>query len=104
MDERYPNTTGRTLSPAAPHGERSMTDQAREVAQSARQGIEQAGEYLNETVSKTQEMVTRYTDGGVDRVKEDVVEYTRKQPMTALLIATGAGLLLGMLMSVGTRR
>ena len=104
MDERYPNTTGRTWSPTAPQGERSMTDQAREVAQSARHGLEQAGEYLNETVSKTQEMVTRYTDGGVDRVKEDVVEYTRKQPMTALLIATGAGLLLGMLMSVGSRR
>jgi ElaB/YqjD/DUF883 family membrane-anchored ribosome-binding protein len=104
MDERYPNTTGRTWSPTAPQAERSMTDQARDVAHSARQGLEQAGEYLNETVSKTQDMVARYTDGGVDRVKEDVVEYTRKQPMTALLIATGAGLVLGMLMAVGGRR
>ena len=104
MDERYPNTTGRTWSPTAPQGERAVTDQAREVVQSARQGLEQAGEYLNETVTKTQQAVSRYTDGGVDQVKQDVVEYTRKQPMTALLIATGAGLVLGMLMSVGSRR
>ena len=104
MDERYPNTTGRTWSPTASPGERSMTDQARDVAQSARQGLEQASEYINDTVSKTQEIVTRYTDGGVERVKEDVAEYTRKQPMTALLIATGAGLVLGMLMAAGSRR
>jgi ElaB/YqjD/DUF883 family membrane-anchored ribosome-binding protein len=104
MDERYPNTTGRTWTPSAPQGEQGVTEQAREVVQSARQGLEQAGEYLNDTVSKTQQAVARYTDGGVDQVKQDVVEYTRKQPMTALLIATGAGLLLGMLMSVGSRR
>ena len=104
MDERYPNTTGGTWSPSAPQGERGVTEQAREVVQSARQGLEQAGDYVNETVSRTQQAVARYTDGGVDQVKHDVVEYTRKQPMTALLIATGAGLLLGMLMSVGSRR
>jgi ElaB/YqjD/DUF883 family membrane-anchored ribosome-binding protein len=104
MDERHPNTTGRNWSPSATPGEQGMTEQAREVVHSARQGLEQAGEYLNETVSKTQQAVARYTDGGVDQVKQDVVEYTRKQPMTALLIATGAGLVLGMLMSVGSRR
>ena len=104
MDERYPNSTGRTWAPTGVQGERSLTEQARDVAQTARQGLEQAGDYLNETVTKTQEVVSRYADGGVDRVKEDVVEYTRKQPMTALLIAIGAGLLLGMLMAVGSRR
>ena len=103
MDERYTSTADRTWS-STQHGERSMTDQARDVVQSARQGLEQASGYVNDTVSKTQEIVTRYTDGGVERVKEDVAEYTRKQPMTALLIATGAGLVLGMLMAAGSRR
>lgn len=104
MDERYPNTTDRTWAPAAPHGERSIGDQARDVVQTAREGVEKAGEYLNDTMSKTQQVVARYTDGGVDKVKQDVVEYTRQQPVTALLIATGAGLLLGMLMAAGGRR
>jgi len=107
MDERHPNTTDRTWSPASSRGERSMTEQARDVVQGAREGLEQAGEYLNDTVTKTQQAaqqaVNRYKDGGVDQMKRDVVEYTRQQPMTALLVATGAGLLLGMLMAAGRR-
>ena len=69
----------------------------------AREGLEHASEYITDAVAKTQETVTRYRDGGMDLVKKDVVEYTREQPVTALLIATGAGLLLGMLMAVGRR-
>ena len=107
MDERYPNTSDRTWSSQ----NRSMTDQARSAVDSAREGLGQAGEYITDTVSKTgeyindtmtktQQTVARYRDGGMDQVKQDVVEYTREQPVTALMIATGAGLLLGMLMAV----
>ena len=107
MDEKYPNTTDRTWSPGSSRGERSMTEQARDVVQGAREGLGQAGEYLNETMDKTldktQQVVNRYKDGGVDQMKQDVVEYTRQQPMTALLIASAAGLLLGMLMAAGRR-
>lgn len=112
MDERYGSTTDRTWTPQ--QGERSITDQARGAVEGAREGLEQAGTYLNDTmqktqqalndtVQKTQQAVARYRDGGVDQVKQDVVEYTKQQPMTALMIATGAGLLLGMLMAVGRK-
>jgi ElaB/YqjD/DUF883 family membrane-anchored ribosome-binding protein len=103
MDERHTNTTDRTWSSTQLGGDRSMGEQAKEVVQSARAGLEQAGEYLNDTVQKTQQAVSRYRDGGVDQMKQDVVDYTRQQPMTALMIATGAGLLLGMLMAVGRK-
>src|SRR5262245_55507969 len=103
MDERYPNTTDRTWSPGSSRGERSMTEQARDVVQGAREGLGQAGEYISDTMDKTQQVVNRYKDGGVDQMKQHVVEYTRQQPMTALLIATAAGLLLGMLMAAGRR-
>jgi len=102
MDERHSSTADRTWSSTQP-GERSMTDQAREVVQSAREGFEQASGYVNDTMQKTQQAVNRYRDGGVDQMKQDVVDYTRQQPMTALMIATGAGLLLGMLMAVGRK-
>lgn len=102
MDEKYSSTADRTWS-STQQGERSVADQARGVVQSAREGLGQAGEYLNDTVQKTQQAVNRYRDGGVDQMKQDVVEYTRQQPMTALMIATGAGLLLGMLMAVGRK-
>ena len=100
MDERHAKTADQTWS-STPQS--SMADQARGVVQSAREGLGQAGEYLNDTVQKTQQAVSRYRDGGVDQVKQDVVDYTRQQPMTALMIATGAGLLLGMLMAVGRK-
>ena len=103
MDERYPNTTDRTWSPGSSRGDRSMTDQARDMVQGARQGLEQAGEYINDTMDRTQQVVNRYKDGGVDQVKQDVVDYTRQQPMTALLIAAAAGLMLGMVMAAGRR-
>ncbi len=47
--------------------------------------------------------MAEYREGGVERVKQDMVHYTRREPMIALLIAAGAGLLLGWLTAVGRR-
>jgi ElaB/YqjD/DUF883 family membrane-anchored ribosome-binding protein len=40
----------------------------------------------------------------VDRVKEDIVSYTREQPVTALVIAAAAGIVIGWLSMMGGRR
>jgi ElaB/YqjD/DUF883 family membrane-anchored ribosome-binding protein len=96
-DERASTTAGR------PVDDRQATSTRSSSFADAREGLEHAGEYITDAVAKTQETVARYRDGGVDMVKKDVAEYTREQPMTALLIATGAGLLLGMLMAVRRR-
>jgi len=44
-----------------------------------------------------------YGDGGIEQVSQDIVRYTQSQPMTALLIATGVGLVVGMLLILGRR-
>ena len=62
-----------------------------------------AREYVEGTVQQARDKVNEYRDGGMDRVRHDVVGYAREQPMTALLIAAGAGLVLGWL-SAGGRR
>jgi hypothetical protein len=47
--------------------------------------------------------MAEYREGGVEKVRHDLVGYTREQPMTALLLAAGAGLVLGWLSAVGRR-
>jgi hypothetical protein len=47
--------------------------------------------------------MSEYGKGGIEKVKRDVAGYTREQPTTALLIAAGAGLVLGWLSAAGRR-
>jgi ElaB/YqjD/DUF883 family membrane-anchored ribosome-binding protein len=77
-------------------------DYVQGVAQQTKDYVEGAREYLGDAVQQAREKVTEFRDGGMDKVRHDVVVYTREQPMTALLIAAGAGLVLGWL-SAGRR-
>lgn len=61
-----------------------------------------AREYVEDTVQQARDKMSEYREGGMEKVKRDVTGYTREQPMTALLIAAGAGLVLGWL-SAGRR-
>jgi ElaB/YqjD/DUF883 family membrane-anchored ribosome-binding protein len=72
------------------------------VAQQTKDYVEGAREYVGDAVQQARDKVAEYRDGGMDRVRHDVVVYTREQPMTALLIAAGAGIVLGWL-SAGRR-
>ena len=100
--ERTMGTTGTWSGQSST--ERPASSHLRSAAQSAREGMEHAGEYINETMAKTQEAVNRYREGGVEQVKQDVVGYTREQPMTALIVASAVGVVLGMLMAMGRSR
>jgi ElaB/YqjD/DUF883 family membrane-anchored ribosome-binding protein len=66
-------------------------------------GVERAGVLVKDAVDKTREKVAEYRDKGFEQVSKDVAEYTRSQPVPALLIAAGIGLVLGMLFGVGRR-
>lgn len=77
--------------------------QARGVARSAQEGVEQAVEYAQGAVEKTREKVAAYREGGFDQVKHDVMTYTRERPGTSLLLAAGVGLTLGLLMVLGRK-
>jgi ElaB/YqjD/DUF883 family membrane-anchored ribosome-binding protein len=76
---------------------------ARGVAEKAREGMEQASGYMRDAVERTKEKVAEYRENGMERVRDDVMTYTREQPVSALLIAAGAGLLIGWLTSMGRR-
>ncbi|MGH7322791.1 MAG: hypothetical protein ACRELA_24655 [Candidatus Rokuibacteriota bacterium] len=73
------------------------------MVDTARQGVEQASGYLQSAMEQTRDKVTQYRDQGFEKVKDDVVSYTRQQPVTALLIAAGAGLMLGWLTAMGRK-
>ena len=77
--------------------------EARNITDRAREGMEQASGYVRDAMERTREKMAEFRDTGVEKVKDDVVNYTREQPVTALLIAAGAGLLIGWLTSMGRR-
>lgn len=65
--------------------------------------VDGAREYLGDAVEQARDKVAEYRDGGMEKVRHDVVGYTRQQPVTALLIAAGAGLMVGWLSAAGRR-
>ena len=66
------------------------------VAEQTKEYVEGAREYLGDAVQQARDKVAEYRDGGMDKVRHDVLVYTREQPMTALFIAAGAGLVAGL--------
>jgi ElaB/YqjD/DUF883 family membrane-anchored ribosome-binding protein len=100
---------------------RDLADAARQRMHGAKEHAGEAKEYLQGAVEQTKEYIagargyvegsvqqargkmTEYREGGIEKVQHDVTGYTRAQPMTALLIAAGAGLLLGWLSAAGRR-
>jgi ElaB/YqjD/DUF883 family membrane-anchored ribosome-binding protein len=82
----------------------SVAREGQKLADRAREGVEQATGYVKEAMERTRDKVAEYRDNGVDRVKEDIVSYTREQPVTALVIAAAAGIVIGWLSMMGGRR
>jgi ElaB/YqjD/DUF883 family membrane-anchored ribosome-binding protein len=68
---------------------------------SVRAGFERAGAVMKDVTAKAREKLAGYREGGLDQVSEDVVDYARRQPVTAILISAGVGLLIGMLLRPG---
>jgi hypothetical protein len=75
------------------HSERHGTGS--DTLKSVRGGLDSAANYVSDTVDSAQRRIVEFRDHGFDRVREDVVKYTREQPTNALLVAAGLGLLLG---------
>jgi hypothetical protein len=66
-----------------------------DTLKSVREGLDTVGTYVSDTVDSAQRRMAEFRDHGFDRVKDDVIKYTREQPTNALLVAAGLGLLLG---------
>lgn len=86
---------------------RGASGYAAEAKQYVQEAVEQSREYvgdaLNQARDKVADKVAEYRQAGFEKVKHDVSGYTREQPVTALLIAAGAGLILGWLSAAGRR-
>lgn len=95
----YPGTP--TTTQAA--GDRSTTAQPDAVGRVVEAGFERAGGLVKDALDKTREKVAEYRDKGFEQLSEEVAEYTRSQPVPALLMAAGVGLVLGMLLGRGRR-
>src|SRR5262245_46085796 len=85
---------------AAKQGAKDYASEAKDYIQGA---VHQTRAHVEGTVQQARDKVTEYRDGGFEKMKDDVAWYTREQPMTALLIAAGAGLVVGWL-SAASRR
>jgi ElaB/YqjD/DUF883 family membrane-anchored ribosome-binding protein len=72
-----------------------LKDRTRETARGA---VQQTREYAEDAVQRASDKMTEYREGGFEKVMADVTTYTQRQPVPALLIAAGVGLLLGLLM------
>jgi ElaB/YqjD/DUF883 family membrane-anchored ribosome-binding protein len=93
--------------PRESSAQRGNLEKAGCYAQSAldqtRETVNQATGYVQDAVGQARAKVAEYGQAGLDRVQGDVVDYTRQQPVTALLIAAGAGLVLGMMTAIARR-
>ena len=66
-------------------------------------GFERAGAIVKDVADKARDTMASYREGGFGQVTDDVLEYAKRQPVTALLIATGVGLLVGMILGPGRK-
>jgi ElaB/YqjD/DUF883 family membrane-anchored ribosome-binding protein len=89
-------------------GTKGYAAEAKEYVQGAmrqtKDYVAGAREYAVGTVQEARDKMSEYREAGIEKkMRLDVTGYTREQPMTALLIAAGAGLMLGWLSAAGRR-
>ena len=82
-----------------PGGDPSSTDQEGTAGAAVETELERAGEFVKDAIDTTREKVAEYRERGMAGVAQKVTEYTRSQPGAALLVAAGAGMILGMLLT-----
>ena len=65
------------------------------AAEVAGQKLDKAVDYVDSTTQNLRESLNKIRDEGWQGMRARTLEYTRKEPFTALMIAVGAGLFLG---------
>jgi ElaB/YqjD/DUF883 family membrane-anchored ribosome-binding protein len=88
--ETNPTQAGQP-SPTIRGGEAPTSPKGSAPDESVQTRFARAGAYVKEKMAG-------YREGGIEQISEDIAEYTRTEPMMALTIATGVGLVVGMLL------
>jgi hypothetical protein len=65
------------------------------MAESAGNKFDSAVDYMEETAQSVKQSVQSMTNEGWDGIKRKTIDYTRKEPLNALCLAIGAGILVG---------
>ena len=86
-----------------PHDAIPTIPQGAALGETVKAGGDRAGDRVKDAADKTLKALAGYRDGGVEQLSDDIVTYVRSQPMTALLIATGVGVFVGMLLVLGRK-
>jgi len=66
-------------------------------------GMGSLGTAISEAASSVQRRIEEFREQGFEKATEEVVQYVRAQPLNAMLIAAGLGMLLGILAGVRRR-
>jgi ElaB/YqjD/DUF883 family membrane-anchored ribosome-binding protein len=86
-----------------PHEAIPPTPQGAALGETVKAEVDRAGALVKDAADKTRDTLAAYRNGGAEQLSEDIVEYVRSRPMTALLIATGVGVFVGMLLVLGRK-
>jgi hypothetical protein len=65
------------------------------LAETAGSKLDSAVDYMEETAQSVKHSFQAMTDEGWEGFKRKAIDYTRKEPLNALLLAVGAGVLVG---------
>jgi ElaB/YqjD/DUF883 family membrane-anchored ribosome-binding protein len=77
-----------------------IREKASQVGQSVRERAEQMGQAAQEQLGQIRESAAEYYQQGRERAMEwqqNLEDYIREQPLRSILIAAGAGMLIGVL-------
>src|SRR5262245_11914650 len=66
-------------------------------------GMGSLGASISDAATAVRRRIEEFREKGFEKATEEVVEYVRAQPLNAMLIAAGLGLLLGILSGVRAR-
>ena len=94
---------GRGTHPGLGDGAMPTTPQGAALGETVKAGLDRAGTLARDAADRTRDTLADYLDGRVEQLSDDIVKYVRSQPMTALLIGAGVGLLVGMTLVLGRR-
>jgi ElaB/YqjD/DUF883 family membrane-anchored ribosome-binding protein len=72
------------------------------LGETVKVGFDRAGALVKDAADKTRDTLAGYRDGeAFGQALDDIVEFVRRRPLTALLVATGVGVAVGMLLAQG---
>jgi len=82
-----------------PSQARPTIGQGAALGETVNAALDRAGVLPKDATEKARDGLADYLDGGLEQLSEDLVNYVRSQPITALIVAIGVGVFVGMLLS-----